>query len=91
LNEVDRVDPKSAPVEPQSKTVGTVDWSTLLVTLAASGGVLTTFIGAVQSWVSRHRQASITIKLNGDEITITDAVPSEQRRLINQWLKRHTT
>ncbi len=73
LNEIERIDPTSLPMAPQSKAAGGIDWSTLIVTLAASGGVLTTFISAVQTWLSRHEQTSITVKLGGDELMITGA------------------
>ncbi len=89
LNEVESIESSSAPAPQLSKAVGAIDWQTLLVTLAASGGVLTALINTAQTWLSRHQQASITVKLGGDELVMTGASSADQRRLMNEWLRRH--
>jgi hypothetical protein len=88
LSEVEHIEGSAATLPRLSKSVGPIDWSTLLVTLAASGGVVTTLINTVQSWLSRHPQTTITVKLGDDEIVMTGASPADQRRLINEWLRR---
>lgn len=68
-----------------------IDWTTILVTLAASGGVLTTVITAIQAWLAHRRSSSVTLKLDGDELSLTGGGPysAEQKRAIELWLERH--
>jgi hypothetical protein len=65
------------------------DLSTILLTLAASGGVLTTIIGVLQSWLTRHERRSVTLEIDGDKIEITGISSEEQKRLIDAWMRRH--
>jgi hypothetical protein len=65
------------------------DLSTILLTLAASGGVLTTIIGVLQSWLTRHERRSVTLEIDGDKIEITGISSEEQKRLIDAWMHRH--
>lgn len=89
LKEVDEIRPVLMPAGPGTKAVGGLDWQALAVTLAASGGVLTTLIGGVQAWLTEHRRASVSVKIDGDELTLTGVSPIEQRHLVNEWLRRH--
>jgi hypothetical protein len=59
LGEIENVHSRLTPAGPGTKAVGGIDWQTLIVTLAASGGVLTTLISAVQAVLSRHSQAPL--------------------------------
>ena len=63
----------------------------ILVTLAASGGVLTTVITAIQAWLLHRRSSSVTLKLDNDELTLAGRGPYsvEQKRAIELWLSRH--
>jgi hypothetical protein len=88
LNELERVEAPAAPAQPGAKSVP-IDWQTLIVTLAASGGVLTTLIGVVQSWLTRQDRASVTLEVSGDKLTISGASSETQRRLVQDWVKRH--
>jgi len=62
---------------------------TILVTLAASGGVLTTLINSVQSWLTRNDRHSVTVEMGGDKLTITGSSSAEQTRLLDAWIERH--
>ena len=76
------------PVPTGSKAVaGVVDWNQVLLTLAASGGVLTTLIGVIQSRVSRARTAELVI--GGDKLVVSGLATEDQRRLIEAWVDRH--
>lgn len=68
-----------------------IDWTTILVTLAASGGVLTTVITAIQAWLVHRRSSSVTLKVDDDELTLAGPGPysAEQKRAIDLWLSRH--
>lgn len=73
---------------PKSKAGDAITWGTLLLTLAASGGVLTTLIQVLQSWLTRHEQRSLTLEIDGDRLEITGISSKEQRRLVEAWLHR---
>lgn len=86
--ELERVEPGIVTAPPDSKFAGG-DLQSLIVTLAASGGVLTTLIGLVQSFVTRREKASVTLEINGDKIVITSASPETERLLAEDWIARH--
>ncbi|MBE8517407.1 hypothetical protein ILP97_07800 [Amycolatopsis sp. H6(2020)] len=67
--------------------------TTLLVTFAASGGVLTTVIGAVRDWLLRQRQPGVVVdvKIDGDEIRIEGATSDERQRLLVAFVAEHSS
>ncbi|MBI3242190.1 MAG: hypothetical protein HYZ49_07850 [Chloroflexi bacterium] len=65
-----------------------IDWSLVLVTLAASGGVLTTVINLLQARLSRDERRSVTVEIGGDKLTLTGVSSEQQQQLIDEWLKR---
>jgi hypothetical protein len=88
LPEIERVESATSAPPLGSKSLG-IDLQSLLVTLAASGGVLTTFIGAVQAWLTRREKSSVTLEIGGDKLTITGASSESERRLVDSWVRRH--
>lgn len=62
---------------------------TLLVTLAAQGGVLTTLISQIQSWLPRHGRGAVTLEIGGDKISVTTASSEQQQQLIDAFVSRH--
>ena len=60
-----------------------------LVVTFARVGVLASVVGAVQSWLTTSSQRSIKLELDGDSLELTGLPSSEQRRLTDEWLKRH--
>ena len=88
---VEAVDLVRAGKAPEGAKAGDpVAWGTLLVTLAASGGVLTTLISALQSWLTRHERRSVTLEIGGDKLEMTGISSEGQQRLIDAWISRHT-
>ncbi len=77
-------------VPAKAKAGDPVTWGTLLLTLAASGGVFTTVISTVQSWLTRADRRSITLEIDGDKLEIKGIPSEEQQRLIDEWLKRRS-
>ena len=61
----------------------------LLLTLAASGGVLTAILNVLQDWLTRYEERSVTLEIEGDKLQVTGISSEEQQRLINAWLTRH--
>jgi hypothetical protein len=72
----------------KAKAVDPVSWGTLLVTFVSAGGI-STLINTLQSWLSRHEQRSVTLKIGDDELVVTGISSNEQQRLINAWISRH--
>jgi len=92
LNEVETADPSAAlPASGNDfrDKAALIDWQTLVVTLAASGGVLTTLISTVQTWLTRQERTSVTLEIGGDKLVITGASSESQRHLVNAWIRRH--
>jgi hypothetical protein len=89
LNAVESVEPASTVQASGSKSIMGTDWHTLLVTLAASGGILTTAIGTLQAWLVRNEKASITLEMDGDKLAITGTSSETQRLLVQEWIVRH--
>lgn len=81
---VDFVKSGKAPVK--AKAGDLIAWGKLLLMLVPSGGVLTTIISAIQSWLTRHNQRSISLEINGNKIDIKDISSEDQKRLINAWI-----
>ena len=89
--DVEAVDLVRAGETPAKAKVGDpITWGTLLLTLAASGGVITTVINVLQSWLTRQERRSISLEIDGDKLEIKGISSKEQQRLINEWRSRHT-
>jgi hypothetical protein len=63
--------------------------SSVLIALAASGGVLTSLIGLLQGWLQRGRACSVVVEIDGDRLELVDPTPQERRLLTEAWLSRH--
>ena len=63
--------------------------NSLVVALAASGGVLTTLIGALQAWLMRSSARQIVVEIDGDRIEVSGASTEERRELTTAWINRH--
>lgn len=78
----------SAPANTKAGDV--IEWGTLLLTLAASGGVITALINAIQAWLTnRNQPATITIEIGGDKLQITGNPSPEQQQLVKAFWQRH--
>jgi len=62
------------------------EWTQLVVTLAGS---LPALITAIRAWQTQSSGASVSVSIDGDEVTLTDATPAERTALVNAWLRRH--
>jgi hypothetical protein len=88
--EVDAIHQVREAAAPAGAKGDPVTLGTLLVTLAASGGVLTTLIGAVQSWLTRSERCSVTMQIGEDKLTLSEASSEEQERLAEAFIRRHS-
>lgn len=89
--DVEAVSPMtSADVAQGAKGAG-VDWGSLLVTLSAAGGVITSVIAVVQDWLARHSAAqSVKMTIDDDTIELGRASAQEREELISVWVRRHS-
>lgn len=86
--DIDSVDHIPADIIPEGAKGDAEILGTLIVLLAASKGVLTTVINAVQSWMSAREQRCVIMEIDGDKLTLTGIPSKDQQRIINAWLKR---
>jgi hypothetical protein len=47
-------------------------------------------LAAIRSWLGGSPQRSIKLELEGDTLELTGISSAEQRRLVDEWLQRHT-
>jgi hypothetical protein len=81
---------KAGKAPERTKVVEPISWGTILLTLAASGGVLTSLINLLQSWLNRHENSSLILEIQGDRLELKGiSISSEdQQRLLEDWLSR---
>lgn len=60
-----------------------------LVVSMAKPELLGAVIAAVRSWLSRSHQRNIKLALGDDVLELTGVSSDEQRRLADEWLRRH--
>lgn len=65
----------------------TIDWTTIFVTLAASGGLLSTIIKLIQSRLTQERV--VILEIRGDKLEVRGISSEEQTKLIDSWIQRH--
>jgi hypothetical protein len=53
--------------------------------------MLTPVVAAVQAWLGGSRQRSVKLQLGGDVLELTGVSSKDQRRLVDEWLRRHTS
>ena len=64
-----------------------VSLATLVVTLAPVA--LTSLFALLQTWLSRHDKATVTIEMGTDKVTLTGSPSKEQLQVIQATLRRH--
>jgi hypothetical protein len=58
----------------------------------AKSQVLVNVVAAVRAWLGgQQQQRSIKLELDGDVLELTGVSSNEQRRLSDEWLRRHTS
>jgi len=73
-----------------TKAGDVISWETLIITLAASGGVISTLINFILGWIKRNEGRTVILELNGNKLEVTGLSSDEQKELIETWLKRNT-
>jgi hypothetical protein len=80
--------PRAGDAPPGTRAVELAALGALLVT-AARPQLLGSVVAAVRSWVAGSPQGSIKLELGGDVVELTGVSSAEQRRLTDEWLRRH--
>jgi hypothetical protein len=62
-----------------------------LVATFARPDLLTAIVAAVQSWLGGTGGRSVKLEVDGDALELTGVSSKEQRRLADEWLRRHAT
>jgi hypothetical protein len=87
--DVDAVEiPSAGEPPPGTRAAELVALGALAVTIAKSQ-LLPAVVAVIQSWLSRSRHRSIKLELDGDVLELTGLSSDEQRRLTDEWLRRH--
>jgi hypothetical protein len=88
--DVERVEPaRVGEPPPGTRAVDLVALGTLIVTVAKPE-LLVAVVGAVRAWLAGSQQRSVKVTLGGDVLELTGLSSKEQRRVIDEWLGRHT-
>jgi hypothetical protein len=73
-------------VAPGGAKGGALEWAQLVVGLAGTIGPMIT---ALRAWLGRHPRAAVTLEIDGDKLTLAEASPEDQKRLVETFLARH--
>ena len=80
--------PRAGQPPPGTRAVELAALGALAVTVTQSG-LLSPVVAAVRAWLARSPQRSIKLELDGDVLELTGLSSNEQRRLTDEWLRRH--
>jgi hypothetical protein len=87
--DVDTVEvPREGEAPPGSKGLELAALGALVVTVARSP-VLNSILTAIRAWLGGSQQRSIKLQIAGDVLELTGVSSKEQRRLTDEWLRRH--
>jgi hypothetical protein len=87
--DVDNVQQVHSGTAPAGAKGDPVALATLAVTLAPL--LLTEVMKALQTWLSRHDRASVSVESGGEKIVVTGSPSKEQQQLIEAFVNRHKT
>jgi hypothetical protein len=82
--------PRAGEAPPGTRGVEVAALGGLVVSMAKPE-FLGTVIAAVRSWLSRSQRRSIKLALGDDVLELTGVSSDEQRRLADEWLRRHAS
>lgn len=80
--------PRGGEPPPGARAVELAAIGALVVTVAGSP-LLASVVAAIRSWLAGSQRRSIKLELAGDVLELTGVSSKEQRRLTDEWLRRH--
>ena len=66
-----------------------LDPNSLLVTVLASGGIITSFITLLQNYLMTNEKRRIKIVIDGDVLELTNASRELQEKIVKAYLRKH--
>jgi hypothetical protein len=79
------------PAPDRAKGPDPVTLGAILLTLSASGGVLTALVETLRDWLGRRATRNrISVTVDGDTIELDAASEVERSQLIDAYLRRHS-
>jgi hypothetical protein len=81
--------PRAGEPPPGTRAVELAALGALVVTVAKSP-LLVPVVTAIRSWLRGAPERTIKLELDGDVLELSGLSSSEQRRLTDEWLRRHT-
>jgi hypothetical protein len=81
--------PSAGEAPPGTRAVELAALGALVVTIGKSQ-LLGPVVAAIRAWLGGSPQRSIKLELDGDTLELTGLSSQEQRRLTDEWLRRHT-
>lgn len=80
--------PRAGEPPPGSRAADVAALGTLVVTVTQSQ-LLASVVAAVRSWLAGAQKRSIKLELGSDVLELSGVSSAEQRRLADEWLRRH--
>jgi len=80
--------PRASEAPPGTRAVELAALGALVVSMAKPE-LLAAVVRAVRSFLSRSQHRSIKLVLDGDALELSGVSSDEQRRLTDEWLRRH--
>lgn len=80
--------PRTAEPPPGTRAADAAEVGTLVVSMAKPE-LLGPLLSLVRAWLSRWRRGEVTMVIGGDVLKLTGVPAGEQRRLADEWLRRH--
>ena len=81
--------PRAGEPPPGTRGMELAALGALVVTVAKSP-LLVPVVAAVRSWLAGAPDRTIKLELDGDVLELSGLSSNEQRRLTDEWLRRHT-
>lgn len=81
---------RTARLPPGAKAVEPAAVEGLVVTIT-QGAALMSIVGALRAWLSRDIGRRAKVELAGDVLELSGISADEHRRLIDQWIERHSS
>jgi hypothetical protein len=80
--------PRAGEAPPGTRAVELAALGALVVTVGPSP-LLGPVAATIRSWLASAPQRSLKLELEGDVLELTGLSSKEQRRLVDEWLRRH--
>ena len=89
--DMEAVEPlRTGPPPPGARAVDLMAIGTLIATFTRPD-LLVAVVAAVRTWLGGAGGRSVKLELDGDALELTGVSSKEQRRLTDEWLRRHAT